>query len=122
MSEVINNSWAKETKKSILRDHPTHKNEKKKKLEYYFVNKKGNTIKQAICHMRQKIPKEQQKNKVYKFNCKDCKSWYIGETGQKMENRTYQHKNDIRMEKRPMQSSCICKETTTIRLNGKPHI
>ena len=26
------------------------------------------------------------------------------------------------MEKRLLQSSCICKETTTIRLNGKSHI
>jgi len=121
VNEVIHNSWAKETKKSILRNQPTNKTEEKKKSEYFdvlhapyiqgftenlqkklrtfnvgIVNKKGNTIKQAICHMKQKIPKEQQKNKIYKFNCKDCKSWYIGETGQKMENRTYQHKNDVR--------------------------
>ena len=40
--------------------------------------------------------KKSQKNKIYKFNCKDCKSWYIGEIGQKVENRTYQHKNDVR--------------------------
>ena len=37
VNEVINNSWAKETKKSILRNHPTHKTEEKKKSEYYDV-------------------------------------------------------------------------------------
>jgi len=121
VNEVINNSWAKETKKSILRDNPTHANEEKKRSEYYdilhapyiqgftenlqkklrnfnigIVNKKGESIKQAICHMKQKIPRTQQKNRVYKFDCKDCKSWYIGETGQKIEKRTYQHQNDIK--------------------------
>ena len=30
MNEVINNSWAKETKKSILRDSPTHAIEESK--------------------------------------------------------------------------------------------
>ena len=60
------------------------------------MNKKGDSIKQAICHMKQKIPRTQQKNHLYKFDCKDCKSWYIGETGQKIEKRTYQHQNDIK--------------------------
>ena len=46
--------------------------------------------------MKQKIPRTQQKNCVYKFDCKDCKSWYIGETWQKIEKRTYQHQNDIK--------------------------
>jgi len=121
VNEVINNSWAKETKKSILRDNPTHANEEKKRSEYYdilhapyiqgftenlqkklrnfnigIVHKKVDSIKQAICHMKQKIPRTQQKNRVYKFDCKDCKSWYIGETGQKIEKRTYQHQNDIK--------------------------
>ena len=38
----------------------------------------------------------QQKNRVYKFDCADCKKWYIGETGQKMESRKYQHQNDVK--------------------------
>ena len=37
VSEVINNSWAKETKKSILRNNPTHANEEKKRSEYYDI-------------------------------------------------------------------------------------
>ena len=73
VNEVIHNSWAKETKKSILRNQPTNKTEEKKKSEYFdvlhapyiqgftenlqkklrtfnvgIVNKKGNTIKQTI--------------------------------------------------------------------------
>ena len=31
-----------------------------------IVNKKGDSIKQAICHLKQKIPRTQQKNRVYK--------------------------------------------------------
>ena len=50
---------------------------------------------QIICHTKQTVPKMQQQNHVYKFDCRECKSWHIGETGQKMEKRTYhgQHQN-----------------------------
>ena len=61
-----------------------------------IVNKNDNSIKQALCHMKQKIPRIEQKNRVYKYDCKDCESCYIGETGQKIEKRTYQHQNDIK--------------------------
>jgi hypothetical protein len=44
-----------------------------------MVPKKGDTIKRAICHLKQKIPRMQQKNRVYKFDCADCKKWYIGD-------------------------------------------
>ena len=43
-----------------------------------------------------KNSKRTTKYKVYKLNCKDCKSWFIAETGQKMDKRTYQHKNVLR--------------------------
>ena len=46
--------------------------------------------------MKQKIPRTQQKNRVYKFDCQDCEICYMGETGQKIEKSTYQHQNDIK--------------------------
>ena len=39
---------------------------------------------------------EQGKKRVYRFDCREYKSWYISETGQKMEKRTYQHQNDVK--------------------------
>ena len=36
-SSIKTNSWAKETKKPILRDNPTHANEEKKRSEYYDI-------------------------------------------------------------------------------------
>ena len=117
---VINKSWEKETIKTILKENPLPENDQKKKGYYDIlhapyiqgftenlqkklrrfnigmVHKKGDTIKQIICHTKQKVPKMQQKNRVYRFDCRECKSWYIGETGQKMEKRTYQHQNDVK--------------------------
>ena len=69
---------------------------KLRKFNVGMVHKKGDTIKQIICHTKQKVPKMQQKNRVCRFDCRECKSWYIGETGQKMEKRTYQHQNDVK--------------------------
>ena len=94
-------------KKTILRANPAPATEVKKCSEYYgilhapyiqgftknlrkklrrfnigIVNKKGNSIEQAFCYMKQKIPRTQQKNCGYKFNFKHCESCYIGETGQ----------------------------------------
>ena len=60
VNEVIGKSSEKELIKAILREHPIS----------------------TICHLKQKIPRMQQKNRVYKFDCADCKKWYIGEMGQ----------------------------------------
>ena len=58
-------------------------------------HKKANDLSHEI-----KGPKDATKqNGVYKFNCSECKSWYFGETGQRMEKRTYQHKNDVKNSK-----------------------
>ena len=88
---VINKSWEKETIKTILKENPLPENDQKKKGYYDIlhalyiqgftenlqkklrrfnigmVHKKGDTIKQIICHTKQKVPKMQQKNRVYRF-------------------------------------------------------
>ena len=66
-------------------------------LEWYTKSghKKANDLSHEI-----KGPKDATKqNGVYKFNCSECKSCYFGETGQRMEKRTYQHKNDVKNSK-----------------------
>ena len=55
--------------------------------------------------MKQKFPRTQQRNRVYKVDCKDCKSCYIGDTRQKIEKGTYQHQNDIKNGK---ETNAIC--------------
>ena len=83
---VINKSWEKETIKTILKENPLPENDQKKKgyydilhapyiqgftenlqkklhrLNIGMVHKKGDTIKQIICHTKQKVSKMQQKN------------------------------------------------------------
>ena len=66
-------------------------------MEWYTKkgHKKANDLSHEI-----KGPKDATKqNCVYKFNCSGYNSWYIGETGQRMEKRTYQHKNDVKNSK-----------------------
>ena len=68
---------------------------------------------------------QQKKNRVYRFDCRECKSWYIGETGQKMEKRTYQHQNDVKngRETNAIFMHLFCKSTRIITSNGnKFHI
>ena len=53
-------------------------------------NQKGNLSPEV------KDPKDAAKRRLHKFDCADCKKWYIGETGQKMESRKYQHQKDVK--------------------------
>jgi len=75
-----------------------------KKLRH---NQKGNVSPEA------KDPKDAAKNRVYKFDCGDSKKGYIGETGQKMESRKYQHQNDVKNGKK-MPSLCTCRHIIPI--------
>lgn len=42
------------------------------------------------------LPKMAKSNVVYSLECKGCEKVYIGQTGQKIKNRTAQHKSDQR--------------------------
>ena len=59
------------------------------------AQKRGHNKANDLSHKTKGL-KEATKNRVYKFDCRECKSWYIGETGQRMEKRTYQHQNDVK--------------------------
>jgi hypothetical protein len=72
---------------------------KLKDLEIGLVPKKGRTLFDHLCQLKQKKEKDQMKNVVYAVKCQTCTTPYIGETSQHWSDRKYQHKNDIKNKK-----------------------
>ena len=46
--------------------------------------------------IKTKVAELQQSNLVYQISCRDCTAVYIGETGQKLNNRIMRHRNDVK--------------------------
>lgn len=61
-----------------------------------IADKPQNHSKQFFTKLKPDIPKSETANTVYKINCKDCSSIYIGQSSQYLKNRIRNHKNDIR--------------------------
>jgi GIY-YIG catalytic domain len=72
---------------------------KLRKLRIGVTPKKGITLSHHLCKLKPPIPEEQRKNVVYMIPCKTCNQVYVGETGQKFQERRNQHKSDIRAQK-----------------------
>ena len=51
---------------------------------------------QLFSKLKDKVPKYEKCNVVYKIDCKDCEKCYVGMTKQKLKHRINQHKNDIK--------------------------
>ena len=106
---TIEDSWKTETKKTFMREMQQSFDEEEQKEEYFevlhapyihgfterlqkklkpfnigFVHKKGDTIFQNVCHLKQKIMKDEKKNRIYSVPCQTCGKSYIGETGQQI--------------------------------------
>ena len=121
---TIEDSWKTETKKTVMREMQQSFDEEEQKEEYFevlhapyihgftqrlqkklkpfnigFVHKKGDTIFQNVCHLKQKIMKDEKKNRIYSVPCQTCGKSYIGETGQQISRRIYQHQYDIHKKK-----------------------
>ena len=58
--------------------------------------KTSSTLKKFYSKLKYKVKSEDKSNLIYKINCKNCISTYIGTTGQKLKNRVSQHKSDIK--------------------------
>jgi hypothetical protein len=69
---------------------------KLKKLGIGFVPKKGITLYNHLCQLKQKKSNDQQKDDVYSIKCASCKMRYIGETSQFFGKRKYQHTNAVK--------------------------
>lgn len=58
-----------------------------------LAHKPENKVGTFFCKQKDKIPNTELSDVVYKINCKDCESIYIGETTQKLQSRIRQHIN-----------------------------
>ena len=70
-----------------------------KKLKPFNIGFVHDTIFQNVCHLKQKVMKDEKKNRVYSVPCQTCGKSCIGETGQQISRRIYQHQHDIQKKK-----------------------
>ncbi|KYN09517.1 hypothetical protein ALC57_18364 [Trachymyrmex cornetzi] len=61
-------------------------------LSFYSLNK----LNCFIGPQKDRLSNLQQKNVIYKINCKDCDASYVGQTKRTLKTRVKEHKNDIR--------------------------
>ena len=55
-----------------------------------------NTLRQLLSQPKDHVHKDKQSGVVYSIPCKDCSSFYIGETGLHLSTRLQQHKEATR--------------------------
>lgn len=55
------------------------------------------TVNTLFTQLKDKIPKLEKSNVIYKINCLGCSGCYIGQTKQKLKNRINNHKNDCKI-------------------------
>ena len=55
-----------------------------------------NTLRQLLSHPKDQTQTEKQSGVVYSIPCRDCSSFYIGETGKHLSTRLHQHKEATR--------------------------
>lgn len=72
---------------------------KLRKVNVGFIPKKGITMFDHLCHLKQKPEIMDRKNVIYAIGCSTCKKYYLGETGQNFSDRRNQHQNDIKNKK-----------------------
>ena len=66
-----------------------------KKLNIGWVMKRRATIKSKVQDLKPPESKLDQKDVIYKINCRDWRTSYIGETGQTLRKRLEQHRGDV---------------------------
>jgi len=84
---VVCNRWG-------LTYHPNIFEEIKRKVKQFDIELvAGNyaNLKRQLTHVKDVTPLQEVKGAVYKLNCKDCDTVYVGETGQKLTSRIYRH-------------------------------
>lgn len=66
-----------------------------KKLNVGWVLKKRSTVKQEVQSLKPSEDRFEQKDLIYKIDCRNCDCSYIGETGRTLNKRIEQHKNEV---------------------------
>lgn len=67
-----------------------------KQLQVLPINNVNCKFDNMIKLGKDKYKKEEISNIVYKINCKDCESTYIGQSGRKLQIRVDEHKKDVK--------------------------
>jgi hypothetical protein len=60
------------------------------------VMKPGSSMKNQVCHMKDKIPTENKSNVVYLVPCTECNATYVGETKRRLKARVTEHRSAVR--------------------------
>ena len=60
-----------------------------------IAHKPSNTIKSKLCHLKDPRVASEKNHSVYKIDCINCVSSYIGETSKKVEDRVKEHRRNI---------------------------
>ena len=133
--KTLEDSWAKETLKAVLKGVEQKVKVEKPKENYFevlhapyvkgfseglqrrlrrlqvgFVPKSGETIYSNVCRLKQRVDVEERKNVVYAVPCGDCGIRYFGETGQHFSDRKSQHQRDVKAGKTTNGFFCHVKE------------
>ena len=70
-----------------------------RKFDVKIAHKPTNTIKDKICHLKDKRKNLDKAGVVYELDCNQCTAKYIGETGRQTRDRMKEHQNDISVRK-----------------------
>ena len=60
------------------------------------LNKSTETVKNIVCKLKDRRNNLEKAGVVYKIECKECESNYVGETGRCLQDRINEHKKDVR--------------------------
>lgn len=78
-----------------------------RKYKFKAAYKINNNIKQSIfSKLKFKVEKQKKINTIYKIDCADCNSCYIGTSEQYLDKRITQHKSNVRLKKKDSTALC----------------
>ena len=66
------------------------------RFDIQIAHKPASSLRAALCHIKDPIPKEQQSNVVYRIPCANCPCVYVGHTGRLLGTRIKEHKLAVR--------------------------
>ena len=66
-----------------------------RKYDIKVAHKPSKTIKNKICHLKDKRKNLDKAGVVYQVDCNQCSAKYIGETGRQTRDRMKEHQNDV---------------------------
>ena len=72
-----------------------------KRFDINLAHKPTRTLKNELCHLKDKRIVNDRSGVVYGLDCNDCSAIYVGETGRQVKDRMKEHQADI-IKKKPV--------------------